>query len=221
MGRHSDDPSGDSKHSGKITDVNIWNRALSLDSMARWTNCSLNLSGDLVDWNTAEWEVIGMDEYEINLSTVCQSNDLGLGIVLVPGNWNITMATNLCMALKGQINVISTKTNNDQIKSLMESSKKCGSVWTGWWDEDIEGHMKSITSGNSLTNQQFAPWEIGEPNGDVMENCGILNQHSAEWNDIDCSSEYCVACQIPSTPIFVLRGKESLKFLFLFNRGTI
>ena len=85
MGRHSDDPSGDSKHSGKITDVNIWNRALSLDSMARWTNCSLNLSGDLVDWNTAEWEIIGMDEYKIELSNICQSNDLGLGIVLVPG----------------------------------------------------------------------------------------------------------------------------------------
>ena len=208
VGRHSDDPSGNSKHSGNITDVNIWNSALSIDAMAKWTNCSLNLSGDLVNWNTADWEVIGMVEYEINFSTICQSNDLGLGTVLVPGNWNITVATNLCMALKGQINVISTKQNNDQIHTLMGTSQKCSSVWTGWWDEDIEGHMKSITSGKSLANQQCTPWEIGEPNGDVMENCAIMYEGSAKWNDIDCSSEHCIACQVPSTPIFVLRGNN-------------
>ena len=68
--------------------------------------------------------------------------------------------------------------------------------------------MKSITSGKSLANQQCTPWEIGEPNGDVMENCAIMYEGSAKWNDIDCSSEHCIACQVPSTPIFVLRGNN-------------
>ena len=165
-----------------------------------------------MDWNTAEWEIVGMAGFETNFSSVCQSH--ALGIVLVPGNWNITAAQNLCMAFRGQINVISTKENNDQIHTLMASSQKCWSVWTGWWDENIEGHMESITSGKSLANKKFVPWEIGEPNGDVIENCGVIYNYSAKWNDLDCSLKVCVACHVPSTPIFVLRGNY-LKPYFL------
>ena len=65
--------------------------------------------------------------------------------------------------------------------------------------------MSSITSSKPF-NQSFAPWGTGEPNGDTMENCGILSVWWGGWNDIDCSEKYCAACQIPVTPVFVLRG---------------
>ena len=65
--------------------------------------------------------------------------------------------------------------------------------------------MTSITSSKPF-NQSFAPWGTGEPNGDTMENCGILSVWWGGWNDIDCSEKYCAACQIPVTPVFVLRG---------------
>ena len=65
--------------------------------------------------------------------------------------------------------------------------------------------MSSITSSKPF-NQSFAPWGTGEPNGNTMENCGILSVWWGGWNDIDCSEKYCAACQIPVTPVFVLRG---------------
>ena len=85
------------------------------------------------------------------------------------------------------------------------------SIWTGWWDQLKEGEMVSVSSNKPL-NQSFAPWDYGEPNGDIIENCGILRKHrinenKAVWNDISCSREACVACNIPLTPVFVLRGK--------------
>ena len=42
--------------------------------------------------------------------------------------------------------------------------------------------MTSITSSNPF-NQSFAPWGTGEPNGDTMENCGILSVWWGGWND--------------------------------------
>ena len=71
--------------------------------------------------------------------------------------------------------------------------------------------MMSVTSSEPLSQQSFAPWNPGEPNGDIIENCGILRKHrvnenKAVWNDISCSQEACVACNIPVTPVFVLRG---------------
>ena len=65
--------------------------------------------------------------------------------------------------------------------------------------------MTSIVSSEPL-NQSFAPWANGEPNGNTMENCGYLSGQWGDWNDVDCSNRYCVACQIPVTPVFVLRG---------------
>ena len=42
--------------------------------------------------------------------------------------------------------------------------------------------MSSITSSKPF-NQSFAPWGTGEPNGDTMENCGILSVWWGGWND--------------------------------------
>ena len=39
VGRCVSDTEYCSVHSGSFTDVNIWNRALSVDEMIRWTNC--------------------------------------------------------------------------------------------------------------------------------------------------------------------------------------
>ena len=39
VGRCADPEKVCSVHAGDITDVNIWNRALSLQEMIEWTNC--------------------------------------------------------------------------------------------------------------------------------------------------------------------------------------
>ena len=78
--------------------------------------------------------------------------------------------------------------------------------------------MISVSSDKPL-NQSFAPWDFGEPNGDITENCGILvkngtDKYKAVWIDISCSYEACVACDIPLTPVFILRGTCNLTRIF-------
>ena len=81
-------------------------------------------------------------------------------------------------------------------------------VWTGWWDEPEEGEWTSVTTSNLLSQQKFKPWFPGEPNGLTVESCGSLHitGNKGIWLDSICDNKYCVACQISSAPVFVLRG---------------
>ena len=85
-------------------------------------------------------------------------------------------------------------------------------AWTGWWDQPHEGEMVSITSSEPLSKQLFSPWNPGQPNGGRIENCAHLKSNG-HWNDWPCAFTLCVACQIPTTPIFVMKGNYNL-FIF-------
>ena len=67
--------------------------------------------------------------------------------------------------------------------------------------------MVSIPSSELLEEQLFAPWNPTQPNGGTTENCVGLKSNG-RWNDWPCfSHKFCVACQIPTTPFFVMKGK--------------
>ena len=66
-----------------------------------------------------------MEEYETDYETICKP--LALGLVMFPGHWNITQATNLCKNVRGEINVIRDAKNNEEMLSLMNKSDICRS----------------------------------------------------------------------------------------------
>ena len=45
---------------GKLTDMNIFSYALDTDNMFAWTQCRERPSGDVVAWETAEWDEEGL-----------------------------------------------------------------------------------------------------------------------------------------------------------------
>ena len=67
-----------------------------------------------------------MEEYETNYANVCKPSALGL--VLIPGDWNITVATNLCQKFRGQMNVITSEQNNEEVRTLIRESDYCQSI---------------------------------------------------------------------------------------------
>ena len=186
--------------------------------------CSNFGKGDLVNWETAKWDVYGMDHYEASYSDICDPPVLGL--VLIPGSWNISYARTLCKNIGGDINVVKDKANNDKLaKFAMEDSckepngEKWGKVWVGWWDEQEEGVMSSMTNPNEkLSDQTFSNWLGGEPNGNTIENCVALfvapGRTDGKWVDGRCyATPTCTACQVPKMPTFVIKGKEFFKTL--------
>ncbi len=74
----------------------------------------------MVNWNTAMLEVPNMEELDIIYADICKPEALGLQ--LIPGYWNITVARKLCNNLKGEINLITDKNNQEIVLKLMNKS---------------------------------------------------------------------------------------------------
>ena len=59
-----------------MTDVNIWNRSLSQSKVEQWSRCELGAGGNLLDWNTAQWEAVGLQELGLEKQEVCGLKEL-------------------------------------------------------------------------------------------------------------------------------------------------
>ena len=100
----------------------------------------------MINWKKAVWDVRGMTTYNIEYEKICKP--LEIGLILIPGFWSVYDSSRICKNLRGNMNVISNKENNDEIAEMMKNSEMCsigenglGGIWTGWWDEITRGQM--------------------------------------------------------------------------------
>ena len=87
------------------------------------------------------------------------------------------------------------------------------STWLSFWDAYNEGHFTSASDSHYILNEfTYQNWDLGEPNGDVIENCAVTRRtftywgRWSGWNDKRCIDRECSVCQIFDTPRFELRG---------------
>ena len=80
-------------------------------------------------------------------------------------------------------------------------------MWTGWTDERIEGIFIDPNTGEILDrNNSYAPFSIGQPNGEEAENC-VYSTPYGNWRDVDCSRHLIGSCLLKQMPLqFKLRG---------------
>ena len=79
--------------------------------------------GDIVNWNSANWNVSGMEEYDTEYTNICEPKTVGL--ILMPGAWTVHESINICKVLRGEINVISDQTNQEKLMQLMNATNTC------------------------------------------------------------------------------------------------
>ena len=72
----------------------------------------------MIDWKKAVWDVRGMTTYNIDYEKICKP--LEIGLILIPGFWSVYDSSRICKNLRGNMNVISNKKNNDEIADLMK-----------------------------------------------------------------------------------------------------
>ena len=58
-------------HNGAITDVNIWNRALSSRDLNSWRVCNSQEIGNILNWTSVQLEITGLTKEKINKSELC------------------------------------------------------------------------------------------------------------------------------------------------------
>ena len=59
---------------GEITDLNIWNKTLSVEDMDKWRNCNFG-TGNLVNWNEARFKLNNIQVTEVDMDQICQIKD--------------------------------------------------------------------------------------------------------------------------------------------------
>ena len=102
-------------------------------------------------------------------------------------------------------------------------------MWAGWTDEQKEGTFVDPATGEILDlNGEYAPFKIGEPNGEEAENCIVkwTDENNLEknklWVDISCNDEFCSKFEIKSNYGNQLRPNASYSNVMIedFNLNT-
>ena len=140
--------------------------------------------GDLVSWNTAQWNVSNMVEYEVTYDKICRGQVLRQEIF--PGLRNYTTSLTLCQNVRGNIIQVENEAQQQNAVALLTNRSICSitAAWIGWSDDDQEGNwVSALNSSVSLSEEHFQSWRQGEPNGKTEENCvalAILESHAGK-----------------------------------------
>ena len=203
-------PAKDGKHSqsmfGAMTDVNIWNRSLSQSEVEQWSRCELETGGNLLDWTTAQWEAVGLQEEKVKEEEICVKNLKKVFIVSQDKRtFNDTM--NLCKnALEGDMAVATDKRiMEEMIKAVKAVTNNCGiHFYSGYTDRVEEEVWFNVNTGENMT---FSPWEEGEPDSlGGNQDHTWFNAETGQIGDIDQNKEYCPICSVPRKTSFQLQG---------------
>lgn len=89
-------------------------------------------------------------------------------------------------------------------------------IWAGWTDEPSEGTFVDMNDYNvTIQSVGVDLWRKSEPNGDLRENCVLLD--GFDFVDMNCDKKFCGICDMGASPVFKLRGKIYL----LYDRNVI
>ena len=125
LGRQTED--GDSSPMfGRMTDVNIWSRSFTEQESLAWTECEMREGGDLVDWSTAKWELVGLEEVQEEWKEVCRRRE-GARFVLSDVRRDFDDTVHFCSVLGGEMAVaIDNKTRHEMLKVFSKIDSDCG-----------------------------------------------------------------------------------------------
>ena len=144
-----------------------------------------------------------MTPLEMDIKSICSPDKLGL--VLFSNRMNFTTAFTLCKGVGGWLTSVDSKEEEAQVQAVLAQDSHCYEGWIDLQDVEAEGTFRSATNYSKvLTADKYQHWDLGEPNGDIIENC--IAQRSKGWNDYSCNHKACAVCYIPKIPIYTMRG---------------
>ena len=133
---------------GAMTDVNIWNRSFSHTELVQWSRCELQTKGNILNWDVAHWNMVGLKKLEMKKDEVCGTMDTKPKDFLMIFKDEKTFDDTIrhCKAVGGEIAVAS---NTRALQEMIEAAKdtdECGSVFfSGYTDEQEEGVWREQT----------------------------------------------------------------------------
>ena len=168
-------------------------------------------SGNLVSWMKQEpqWHNLIRN---VNICTDDNPVD-----VLLPWCLGMVEAKQLCNKYRGELTIITSSKLQNKLFSMQELSGTVDGcnrdwIWTGFSDEQLEGHF--IDANNGIPSDSLidtVPFHPSQPNGERAENCvaaGKLLQYDTSWYDTYCHGTRPFSCRMEKNPRVQIRGVE-------------
>ena len=204
-GKVTTDAGGWNSLFGAMTDVNIWNRSFSQAELVQWTRCELQTKGNILNWDTAHWNTVGLNKFEMKKDEVCGTKETKEFLMIFKDEKTFDDTIRHCKAVGGEIAVAS---NTRAMQEMIEAAKladECGSgFFSGYTDELEEGVWRDANTAEKMT---WGNWSQGEPNNyDGDEHCTGFSVANGEINNQKCSKEYCPICRVKENTELHLQG---------------
>ena len=201
----------------KVTDINVFSSALSVELMTNKTEANSESSDNedvYLNWEDMEWEIHG----DIHLETVVRENPNTMEphMTMYPTQFiRMSDCMHHCQKLGGRAPKVVSDGQWQDLKSFMRMNfyyegNNARNVLAGLWlsvsDREKEGEWKDFYTGEVMDYD--GPFEGGYPNGGDKQNC-VVQTSKDNWNDVDCYAKswnnFCV-CTHVNRPYLTLRG---------------
>ena len=198
---------------GAVTDLNIWDRALSEEEVRGWSRCELEDGGNFINWTHASLRVVGYKKVEREKSEVCQQSEQDSAVDYVPFEilLDYQETQTFCRKLGGEM-AVSTEDGGGALDRMNEAAErvnenKCRPAYGrefGWF---FSGHNDINQSGNWSSAESQLPvtldWDLGFPKNHLFYDCAMINFKTRKYQDHTCVWKLCPICKFT---------KRSLRF---------
>lgn len=191
---------------GHLAQVNIWNRSLGPDEVARQAACGEAVPlGNVFSSDRDDVEMFGATLETVEAAALCQSTE---GFVVFPVLQHLEEAQHTCRRMGQQLYSPGTLEDNVVLyNASLQFTDTCTSnyhLWIGATDRGEEEVWRKFSDDTEIK----PPFALGEPNGGANENCLLMFLGNGRWIDTLCDLHWlaCAPCQSSNDTPLRLRG---------------
>ena len=121
---------------GEITDLNIWNKTLSIEDINKWGNCDFG-SGNLVNWKEARFKLRNIEVTDVNMDKICQIKD-PQRVIAFHEKMNFNETLKFCQKIGGKVVVAEdSKALKIMVEAFLDVDEMCLSrFYSGYWNKN-------------------------------------------------------------------------------------
>ena len=191
---------------GAISQVNIWDRALSLSELRSIYNCQTRAQGNIFSQDVDSFELHNVEETTAGLDSFCSQIDF---VTLFKSSGNVQTSVELCQSIGASVHVPrSAEENRLLLADISKPNFICrfnSVVWLGISDKEDEGVWRRFLDDSIITNQFFSR---GYPKGGTNSSCVQIDRRTGNWQDRNCENDgsSCTVCVNNNQRPLRLRG---------------
>ena len=189
---------------GKATMFNIWNYKIDLKRYEEFADCNPLVSGNLFNWTKTTIQIVGAAELEDGVNTPCDTGMSKFVLLPIPTNYDTSFED--CKRIGGKLVAFKTVEEYEEVSRIYTNQTTCRDrfhIWSAFSDRYNEGQFVDEND-TAINVHNFA---IGEPNGEDIENCAVIDLRDGKYGDVGCFEFMCGVCKLEELPWFQLRGR--------------